>query len=93
MILIQFCLKGGSLTNLFILNCLAAFSRLLWDALVRHRGGFMPALRALSGPAIPDHGTGVDVHGGVHLHLYSGRLCHQGRDEARSMAPAQAIFR
>ena len=53
----------------------------------------MPALRALSGPAIPDHGTGVDVHRGVHLHLHLGCLCDQRRDEAGRLAAAQAILR
>ena len=86
-------LGGFVLTNLFILNCLAAFPRVLWDALVWHRGGFVPALRSMSGPSILDDRTGLDVHGSLDIYLHPGRIHHQGRDEARSMAPAQAIFR
>ena len=89
-----FCLKGGvCLTNLFILNCLSAFSRLLRDAILWYGSGFMPSVRPMSGSAVFDDRTGSDVHGGVHLYLHPGRLYHQGRDEAGSMAPAQAIFR
>ena len=45
---------GGALTNLFILNCLSAFFRVLRDALVRHGSGFMPSVRPMSGSAISD---------------------------------------
>ena len=53
----------------------------------------MPSVRPMSGSAVFDDRTGSDVHGGVHLHLHSGRFCHQGRDEAGGMAIAQAVFR
>ena len=53
----------------------------------------MPALRAMPGPAVLDHGTGPDVYGGLYFHLYPGCVCHQGSDEAGRMASAQTVFR
>ena len=53
----------------------------------------MPTLRPMSGSAVFDHGTGVDVHGGVDFYLRPGCIHRQGRDEAWRMASAQTVFR